>query len=269
MKLWKSVVATTGAVALVGAGMAIASAASSSAPTVRYSACVNTVTKTLSDVTIDGTAKCRRHERVITWNAHGPAGVRGPSGPPGVAGPQGSTGPAGASGATPGATGPAGPQGVAGPVGSTGNTGPEGPPGTVLAFSEFYSLNSQTIFPGQPVTFPVQGPSDGSGEISSVGGVGIMFELSSVGTYDVSFQVPITESGQLEIALNGVTQGDTVVGRATGVTQIVENTLVQVTNVNSELEVINPSGESTALTVSPDAGGTLPSSASLIIERLS
>jgi hypothetical protein len=73
----------------------------------------------------------------------------------------------------------------------------------------------------------------------------------------------------LELVLNGVAQGDTVVGRATGVTQIVENTLVQVTSVNSELEVINPSGESTALTVSTDAGGTLPSSASLIIERLS
>lgn len=269
MKLWKSVIATTGAVALVGAGMAIASVASSSAPTIRYSACVNTMTKTLSDVTIDGAAKCQSHERAITWNAEGPAGARGPSGPQGAAGPQGATGPAGASGGSPGATGPAGPQGVAGPVGATGNTGPEGPQGTVLAFSEFYSLNGETVAPGEPVAFFVQGPTDGSGDISSLGGAGTVFELSSVGTYDVSFQVPITEAGQLELVLNGVAQGDTVVGRATGVTQIVENTLVQVTSVNSELEVINPSGESTALTVSTDAGGTLPSSASLIIERLS
>jgi hypothetical protein len=51
----------------------------------------------------NGPADCRRNERPLTWNLHGP---QGPAGEAGAAGPAGPAGPAGA-------TGPAGPPGPA------------------------------------------------------------------------------------------------------------------------------------------------------------
>jgi hypothetical protein len=272
MKLWRSVAATAGAVALVGGGMAIASAESSSAQVVKYSACLSSVTKTLSSVTIDGTPRCLPHARVISWSAQGPAGARGP------AGPQGATGPAGPAGSGTGATGPAGPQGATGPAGAIGQTGPvgapgaQGPAGGVLAFSEFYALmpsdNASTIAIGAAVQFPNAGPTSGAGAIS---GTSPAFTLSAIGTYQVSFQVSVSEAGQLELSLNGADLGYTVVGRASGTTQITETALVTTTVVNSVLEVINSPGSPTALTITPYAGGNIgstPVSASLVIERI-
>lgn len=266
MKLWRNVAVTAGAVALVGGGMAVASAESSSAPVVKYSACLSSVTKTLSSVTIDRTPKCPPHSRVIAWSAQGPAGATGPAGPQGPAGP---AGPAGGGAGTTGATGPAGAQGPTGPTGAVGPTGPAGAAGTVLAFGEFYALSPSDdylpIFPGDAVDFPETGPSDGSSTIlESVPGT---FILESPGTYEVSFQVPVDEAGQLELTLNGIPLPYTVVGRATGTTQITEMTLVT-TSSASQLQVINPSTDSTTLTVSLDAGGSDAVSASIIIERL-
>ncbi len=43
---------------------------------------------------------------------------------------------------------------------------------------------------------------------------------------------------------------------------------MQTTAVNSILTVRNPAGNSTALTITPLAGGTRPVSASLIVEQL-
>jgi hypothetical protein len=56
---------------------------------------------------VDDPDSCRRSERLLTWNMHGPAGEAGP----------------------PGATGPAGPAGAPGPPGPTGAAGPQGLPG--------------------------------------------------------------------------------------------------------------------------------------------
>jgi hypothetical protein len=70
--------------------------------------------------------RCRRDDKLISWNQTGPSGATG------VKGAKGDPGAAGATGAT-GATGPAGPQGLkgdtgpAGPQGPKGDTGPMGP----------------------------------------------------------------------------------------------------------------------------------------------
>ena len=64
----------------------------------------------------------------------------------------------------------------------------------------------------------------------------------------------------------------TVVGRDTGSTQMTEMALVTTTTPDSVLQVINPPGAATTLTISPYAGSgglVTPVSASLIIERLS
>ena len=88
----------------------------------------------------------------------------------------------------------------------------------------------------------------------------------------VMFQVSVAESGQLILGLDsgsGVVElSYTVVGRATGTSQSVGMSLVTTTVVNSILTVRNPTGNSTALTITPVAGGTQPVSAHLVITQL-
>lgn len=196
----------------------------------------------------------------------GPRGLTGPQGPVGAAGPIGPQGPAGATGPA-GAQGPIGPQG---PVGETGAQGPRGIAGGVLGYADFYALmppdNSATVAPGTDVSFPQNGPIANT----NIGRLGpSSFNLGPIGTYQILFQVSVTEAGQLLLTLNGADLEYTVVGRATGTSQIVGMALVSTTAVNSVLTVRNPAGNAAALTVTPLAGGTRPVSAHLVITQLS
>ncbi|NEU60148.1 collagen-like protein [Paenibacillus sp. ALJ109b] len=206
--------------------------------------------------------------------AAGPAGATGAAGPAGAtgaAGPAGATGAAGPAGAT-GAAGPAGATGTVGPAGATGAAGPAGATGAaggVLGFADFFALmppdNAATVAPGTDVSFPQNGPTSGT-TITRTGPSS--FNLAAIGTYQVLFQVSVSEAGQLILTLNGADLAPTVVGRATGTSQIVEMALVQTTVINSILTVRNPAGNSTALTITPLAGGTRPVSAHLVITQL-
>jgi hypothetical protein len=124
-----------------------------------------------------------------------------------------------------------------------------------------------TVAPNNPVSFPGNGPTDGSSGITRASAS--TFTLAATGTYEVSFQVSVDEAGQLELSLNGVEQSATVVGRATGTSQIWANVLITTTLPDRVLSVVNPAGESTALTITPLAGGADPVSATLVIQRLS
>jgi hypothetical protein len=125
--------------------------------------------------------------------------------------------------------------------------------------------NSATVAPGTDVEFPRDGPNSGTG-ITRTGPSS--FNLTDIGFYQVVFQVSVNEAGQLILTLNGEDLDYTVVGRATGTSQIVETAIVETTSVNSILTVRNPAGNSTALTITPLAGGTRPVSAHLVITRL-
>ena len=210
----------------------------------------------------------------------GPQGPTGSQGPIGATGPQGPAGPAGAIGAT-GPQGPIGETGATGPIGATGATGPQGPigpqgpvgpqgpAGTVLSFADFYALmppdNAAPIAPGADVAFPQNGP---------VGGTNITrlsdteFALLDPGIYLVQFQVSADEAGQLVLTLNGAELPFTVVGRATGTSQLVGVALVETTIATSVLTLRNPADATTALTITPDAGGTEAASAHLVIAQL-
>lgn len=207
----------------------------------------------------------------------GPQGPAGEAGPVGPQGPAGETGPAGPQGPA-GEVGPVGPQGPAGeagpvgpqgPAGEAGPVGPQGPAGGLLGYADFYALmppdNAATVAPGTDVSFPQNGP---------IGGTGIAratedsFTLSDIGTYQVMFEVSVDEPGQLVLTLNGVELPYTVVGRATGTSQIVGMALVNTTSAESVLTVRNPEGTATALTVTPLAGGIDPVSAHLVITRI-
>jgi hypothetical protein len=125
--------------------------------------------------------------------------------------------------------------------------------------------NAATVAPGTDVSFPQDGPTSG-GDITRLNGTS--FNLAVIGSYQVLFQVSVTEAGQLILTLDGVDLGYTVVGRATGTSQIVGIAIVTTTTINSVLTVQNPLGNSTALTITPIAGGTRPVSAHLTITRI-
>jgi hypothetical protein len=169
------------------------------------------------------------------------------------------------------AVGPTGPTGATGAQGLTGITGATGQTGATGSsnYADFYALmpgdNTATISPGSPIGFPQNGPVSGSliTRISTTS-----FNLASPGIYSVYFQVSINEAAQLDLAVNGVELSYSVVGRATGSNMISGTCLVQTTGINSVLTVLNPASNSTALTITPMAGGLSPVSAHLIIVDL-
>ena len=91
-----------------------------------------------------------------------------------------------------------------GPTGATGTAG-------VLNYADFYALmppdNAATVAPGTDVDFPQDGPNSGSG-IARIGADS--FNLGEIGTYQVLFQVSVTEAGQLVLTLNGAELAYTV-----------------------------------------------------------
>ncbi|MBQ7340071.1 MAG: collagen-like protein [Clostridia bacterium] len=201
----------------------------------------------------------------IVSNVQGVRGPIGPQGPQGIQGEVGPTGPQGPQGIQ-GEVGPAGPQG---PQGIQGEVGPAGPAGSVLGYADFFALmppdNSSTIGAGANVSFPQDGPNSNT-SISRLSDSS--FNLESIGVYQITFQVSVTEAGQLIITLNGEDIPSSVVGRATGTSQIVGMAIIETTEINSVLTIQNPTGSTTALTITPLAGGTRSVSAHLIITQL-
>ena len=128
------------------------------------------------------------------------------------------------------------------------------------------SDNAATVAPGTDVSFPQDGPSNGS-DITRTGPSS--FNLAQIGTYQIQFQVSVTEAGQLILTLNGSDLAYTVSGRATCTSQIVGMAIVTTTSINSVLTVRNPAGNAAALTITPLAGGTNLVSAHLVIIQLS
>ncbi len=124
--------------------------------------------------------------------------------------------------------------------------------------------NPATVAPGADVSFPQDGPTSAT-TITRIDA--ISFNLAAVGTYQILFQVSVSEPGQLILTLNNANLDYTVVGRATGTSQIVGMALVTTAIINSVLTVRNPSDNSTALTITPLAGGTRSVSAHLVITQ--
>jgi len=169
----------------------------------------------------------------------------------------------------PGPVGPQGPQGIQGEIGPAGPQGPQGipgPAGGLLAYADFYALmppdNAATVGAGEDVEFPQDGPTSAS-NITRINASEI--NLAEIGTYQVFFQVSVSEAGQLVLTLDGQELDYTVVGRATGTSQIISTSLVTTTEPDSVLTVRNPEDNATALTITPVAGGTMPTSAHLVI----
>lgn len=161
------------------------------------------------------------------------------------------------------------PPGPPGPPGPRGPRGPQGPAGGVLSFADFYALmpgdNITPVAPGANVEFPKDGPTSGD-NITRVSASS--FNLAEIGTYQILFNVSVTQAGQLVLTLNGAALDYTVVGRATGASPIIGTALVTTTTANSILTVQNPADNPSALIITPTAGGTEAVSAHLVITQL-
>ena len=90
------------------------------------------------------------------------------------------------------------------------------------------------------------------------------------GIYYVTFQASVAEAAQLVIALNGIEQDTTVVGRNATNNQIVGMALIETTSANTLLSIRNPSAAAGSLSIDPNAGGGVgsPVSTHLVIIRV-
>ena len=204
-------------------------------------------------------------------------GVPGPQGPQGIPGPQGE---AGTDGITPTlaigtvTTGAPGSEAEASITGTAPNyvlnlTIPQGLPGAITDFADYYATmppdNKTTIAVGEDVEFPSEASSFGS-SITRLSAS--TFNLAEIGTYQVFYQVPVTEAGQLELTLNDAAIASSVNGRTTRTSNITGMNIIETTTINSVLSLRNPAGNTTALTITPTAGGASPVTAHLIIIKL-
>jgi hypothetical protein len=139
--------------------------------------------------------------------------------------------------------------------------------GGACQFADFYALmpgdNAATVAVGGNVHFPQNGPNSGGILRSSDS----TFLMPGDGAYQITFQVSVNEPGQLILKLNGLDIPSTVVGRATGTSQIVGTSLIMASS-GDELSLTNPAGNSTALTMTPSAGGTRAVSAHLVVTQV-
>lgn len=152
------------------------------------------------------------------------------------------------------ASGAAATGGSYGPVASfygetagTGNTGGTDYAGTVAV---------KTIAGSGRLPFPRAGVS-----VPLVNGItsidGSSFNLADVGTYEVSWSVQTTELGQWQIELNGLALDNTVLvdqNPTSGGHPVSGMFLITTTVADSVLAIINPTGNSTALTITPADG---------------
>jgi len=83
------------------------------------------------------------------------------------------------------------------------------------------------------------------------------FNLAAVGSYEVSWSVQTTEVGQWQIELNGTALANTVLvdqNPTAGGHPVSGTFLITTVTPNSVLAIINPAGNSTALTITPADG---------------
>ena len=151
-------------------------------------------------------------------------------------------------------------------------TPPERPittPAPFGVFADYYALapadNAEVIAAGEAVAFPRGFASDFSA-ISRISDSS--FNLAEPGAYLVMFQVNVSEAAQLELLLNETALAYTVAGVDTADSQISGVAVVNVTQPNSSLSLINPAQSTVGVAITRNAGGTQPSSSHLTIVKL-
>jgi hypothetical protein len=114
-------------------------------------------------------------------------------------------------------------------------------------------------------------PRDGAGAGTSATRIDASsFTLPNVGTYEVIFTVQTTEPGQLQVEIDGLGVAETTTGDqnpTSGGHLFVGHALITTTVPNSTLAIINPPGNSPALTITPADGASTHANAQRLIIR--
>jgi hypothetical protein len=112
------------------------------------------------------------------------------------------------------------------------------------------------------VPFPRNGPTFGISRVDASS-----FTLPNISTYEIIFKVHTTEPGQLQLEVDGTDLPETVAADqnpTSGGHVIIGNAFVTTTGINTVLAVVNPVGNSTALTVTPADGASTHANAQTI-----
>jgi hypothetical protein len=129
--------------------------------------------------------------------------------------------------------------------------------------------NPDAILPGESIQFP--SPIINTyGSIQRIAGSSTQFELPPGGLYEITFQVPVSNTGELVVVLNGIELLYTVVGKP-GSGLIVGMSIVATPLIgNSIIAISNPlTAPIGGLQVDAATGAlTLPISCHLIIKQL-
>lgn len=147
---------------------------------------------------------------------------------------------------------------------------------SLLGGAKYYGMApgdyGATVAINAPFPFPQDGSNFGS-QITRISST--TFNLINVGVYLITWQISVDEAAQTTLWADSTGAFapasrviDSCVGRATGTNQIVGNTLLVVSAVNTQIRIYNDASAA-ALTVTPIAGGTQDVSASITICRVS
>lgn len=201
--------------------------------------------------------ECMPVARATAKSTLGNTGNTGATGATGAAGNTGNTGAQGNTGMT----------GMTGSTGHTGNTGERGNTGSVLASARFYGLagsaasgNSgntgsddytSTIAVGAAVPFPRDGPNTGIPRLTDS-----TFQLPNIGQYALNWVVGVVEAGQLQVAENGVPDGNSTAVSPVGNSQVVGQYMLNTSAINTVVSIINPPLNGAPLTILHPSGNS-------------
>ena len=127
-------------------------------------------------------------------------------------------------------------------------------PTGAMFFAQMPGDNAATIAQGAPVLFPQDGAAYGA--TPPISTTSSAFTVPEAGTYLVSFMASVAEAGQLQLwrGLAGLTVvPESTASRAQGTT-LISNTVLLALVANEILSVRNPTGNATALTMTPADG---------------
>lgn len=143
------------------------------------------------------------------------------------------------------------------------------------AFAEFYALmpsdNAGTIAVDTAIAFPQNGPTSSTGITRSSSSTTV-FNLAAIGTYEISYQVSVTEAAQLVLWVtpsggSAAKLARSVAGRASATDQIVNRFLLTTTTTNTLISLRNGASGG-AITITANAGGSDAVGANLVIRQI-
>jgi hypothetical protein len=152
-----------------------------------------------------------------------------------------------------------GPRGVVGPPGKVGPPGPVGDP----SYAYVYNVSAETVSQGAAVVFDTNGAMKGVTHVPGQPDI----DVTSTGTYAISFSVSGVEPSQFSLTDNGTVVPGSRYGSGAGTQQNSGEIIVNL-SAGDTVDLVNDTSD-TAVTLESLAGGTQANvNASVMIEQV-